>query len=63
MDTLAAVDIVQVIGWITALVTVASVITAVTPTPKDDAVLSKFYKVIEAAGLVVGKAKDKGDGA
>lgn len=37
----------------------ASVITALTPTPKDDNVLRKLYKVIETIALVVGKAKQR----
>lgn len=37
----------------------ASVITALTPTPKDDALVSKFYKVLETIALVVGKAKQR----
>lgn len=37
----------------------ASVICALTPTPKDDAFLSKLYKVIETIALVVGKAKQR----
>ncbi|MGA1386510.1 MAG: hypothetical protein ACO306_07320 [Flavobacteriaceae bacterium] len=37
----------------------ASVITALTPTPKDDAFLGKIYKIIETIALVVGKAKQK----
>ena len=43
---------------VTTTVTAASAITALTPTPKDDAVVAKIYKIIEALGLVVGKAKD-----
>ena len=35
----------------------ASAITALTPTPKDDAAVAKFYKFIERLALVVGKAK------
>lgn len=46
-------------NWITTVVTVASIITAATPTPKDDALLRKFYVWIEWLGLVIGKAKDK----
>ena len=49
----------QVYGVITGIVTVASAITAVTPTPKADSWLSGLYKIIEVLGLVVGKAKDK----
>ena len=52
-------EIQDIISYITAIVTVASVIVAVTPTPKDDEVLSKFYKIIEALALNIGKAKDK----
>jgi len=37
----------------------ASVICALTPTPKDDAFLGKLYKVIETIALVVGKAKQR----
>lgn len=37
----------------------ASAICALTPTPKDDAILGKFYKVIETLALVVGRAKQR----
>jgi len=30
-----------------------------TPTPKDDAVIARLYKIIETIALVVGKAKQK----
>ena len=36
-----------------------SVIVAATPTPKDDAILNKVYKIFEIVSLTVGKAKDK----
>lgn len=36
----------------------ASAIVALTPTPKDDEIVGKVYKVIEKVALVVGKAKD-----
>jgi hypothetical protein len=38
----------------------ASAITALTPTPKDDKIVGKVYKVVEFLGGVVGKAKDPG---
>jgi hypothetical protein len=38
----------------------ASAITALTPTPKDDALAVKAYRVIELLGLVVGHAKEPG---
>ena len=53
-------DIGDIWACITTIVTVASVVTATTPTPKDDEWLAKIYKWIETLGLVVGRAKDKG---
>ena len=41
----------------TAAVALASAITAVTPTPKEDAMVAKAYKLLEYFALVVGKAK------
>jgi hypothetical protein len=38
----------------------ASVITALTPTPKDDAFVVKAYRIIELCALVVGRAKEPG---
>jgi hypothetical protein len=38
----------------------ASAITALTPTPKDDAFAVKAYRVIELLALVVGRAKEPG---
>ena len=37
----------------------ASIIVALTPTPHDDRILGKLYKVIETLALVVGKAKQR----
>jgi hypothetical protein len=43
---------------ITSVVTAASAIAALTPTPKDDAIISKIYKfLIEIPALNIGKAK------
>lgn len=36
-----------------------SAICALTPTPKDDQVARKVYKLIEIAALVIGKAKQR----
>ena len=49
----------DLVMWVTAIVTVSSIIAAVTPTPKDDAMMGKFYKVIELLALNIGKAKQK----
>jgi hypothetical protein len=37
----------------------ASAIVALTPTPKDDKIVGKLYKIIETLALVVGKAKQR----
>lgn len=52
----------QIIAALTSIVTGASAIAALTPTPKDDTLVGKLYKIIDWLALNVGKAKDKGDG-
>jgi|TARA_Y100000114_G_C11736372_1_gene316407 hypothetical protein len=47
---------IQVIPW---LVMFASLVAALTPTPKDDTLVKKVYMVIDWIALNVGKAKDK----
>jgi len=37
----------------------ASILCALTPTPKDDAFLRKVYKVLEFIALNIGKAKQR----
>lgn len=49
----------ELIGILTGVVTVASTIAALTPTPKDDTIVGKVYKVVDWLALNVGKAKDK----
>ena len=49
----------NLIAIATAIVAAASAIAAITPTPKDDAIASKAYKVLDWLALNVGKAKDK----
>lgn len=36
-----------------------SAITALTPTPKDDAAVRKAYRLIEIGALLIGKAKQR----
>ncbi len=50
---------VEIIMWITTIVTVASIVAASTPTPKDDAWIGKLYKFIDLLALNIGKAKEK----
>ena len=44
---------------LSSVVAAASAIAALTPTPKDDGIASKAYKIIDWLALNVGKAKDK----
>mgnify|MGYP005990039013 FL=1 len=54
--------LVDLVGTITLIVTIASLIAASTPTPKDDAWMGKLYKFIDLLALNIGKAKDKANG-
>lgn len=47
----------SILGAATAVVAAASAICAMTPTPKDDSIVAKVYKVIEWLALNVGNAK------
>tara|TARA_R100000234_G_scaffold118796_2_gene100041 strand:- start:202 stop:375 length:174 start_codon:yes stop_codon:yes gene_type:complete len=51
--------IVDIISVVTAVVTVSSIIAAITPTPKDDVWIGKLYKLIDALALNIMKAKNK----
>lgn len=44
---------------LTTIVAAASAIAALTPTPKDDTVIGKAYKIVDWLALNVMKAKDK----
>tara|TARA_R100000908_G_C3655869_1_gene85447 strand:- start:260 stop:472 length:213 start_codon:yes stop_codon:yes gene_type:complete len=52
--------LVNLVSVITSIVCAASIICSLTPTPKDDALVGKLYKIIEIAALNIGKAKDPG---
>lgn len=39
------------------VVTVASAIAALTPTPKDDKIVAKLYKIVDILAINIGKAK------
>jgi hypothetical protein len=41
------------------VISICSVIVALTPTPQDDKVWAKVYKYLEILSLAIGKAKDK----
>ena len=50
-------QVLDIVNVMTAIVAAASAITAMTPTPKDDDMVAKYYKVIEMLAINVGKAK------
>jgi len=41
------------------VISIASLIISLTPTPQDDKVWAKVYKYLEVLALAIGKAKDK----
>ena len=49
--------IVNIVHGVVAIIAAASIICSLTPTPKDDALIGKLYKIIEIAALNIGKAK------
>lgn len=54
-------DIEQLISIVTMIVTVASAIAIVTPTPVDNMVLKFVKQVLNVLALNMGKAKNKDD--
>lgn len=44
---------------LTLLVAAAAGVAALTPTPKDDAILGKAYKILEVVALNIGHAKER----
>ena len=64
MDTtieVSIMDIEQLISIVTMIVTVASAIAIVTPTPMDNVVLKFIKQVLNVLALNMGKAKNKDD--
>ena len=50
--------IMNIVTWVTEIVTISSIIAASTPTPKDDVWIGKLYKVIDLLAMNIGKAKE-----
>lgn len=53
----------QIYEWVqiaSMVCAIASAIAALTPTPKDDVIIGKIYKVVDLLALNIGKAKDNG---
>tara|TARA_R110000765_G_scaffold61815_1_gene119702 strand:+ start:57 stop:254 length:198 start_codon:yes stop_codon:yes gene_type:complete len=51
--------IINLVQWITTMVTIASIVAASTPTPKDDEWIGKLYKFIDLLAVNIGKAKEQ----
>ena len=49
-----------ILAVLTGAVALASAIAALTPTPSDDTVVGKLYKLIDWLALNIGKAKETG---
>ena len=49
----------QIVAIATGVVTVCSLIAALTPTPKDDGVVKWLYKLVDLMAINIGKAKEK----
>ena len=49
--------ILNLVSVVTSIVTVASIVAALTPTPKDDVWIGKLYKLVDVLAINVGKAK------
>ena len=51
-------QLIEIINIVTALIASCSAIAALTPTPKDDSMLAKAYKIVDLLAINVGKAKE-----
>lgn len=49
----------SIIFALTSIVASASAVSSLTPTPKDDGLVAKAYKIVDWLALNIGKAKDK----
>ena len=47
----------KIIAVVTAVIAVASAIAALTPTPDDDTLVGKAYRIVDWLALNIGKAK------
>ena len=51
--------IMKIVGVVPWIISICSMIAALTPTPIDDNLIGKAYKVIDWFAINIGKAKDK----
>ena len=52
-------QLIDLFNIITAIIAASSAVAAVTPTPKDDNLIGKGYKILDIIALNIGKAKEK----
>ena len=50
--------VLNIISVVTGIVCAASIICSLAPTPKDDSLIGRLYKIVEIAALNIGKAKE-----
>ena len=51
--------ILKLIQLVPYIIAAASLIASLTPTPKDDKLIGKVYKLIDWSALNIGRAKEK----
>jgi len=51
--------ILKIVGVVPWIISICSMVAAVTPTPVDDNLVGKAYKIIDWFAINVGKAKEK----
>ena len=51
--------ILKIVGIVPWIISICSMIAAMTPTPLDDNLVGKAYKVIDWFAINIGKAKEK----
>ena len=52
------IDLLDLLNIATAVVAACSAIAAMTPTPTDDSMVAKAYKIVDMLAINVGKAKE-----
>jgi hypothetical protein len=52
--------VLNIISVVTLIVTIASIVAAITPTPKDDIWIGKLYKFVDILAINIGRAKESG---
>jgi hypothetical protein len=51
--------ILKIIGVVPWIISICSMVAAITPTPVDDNLVGKAYKIIDWFAINIGQAKDK----